>query len=118
MLPCISIPAFRDDIMNGLTEKILALDAEADTALKKSAAAVQEVKREADLRAKRLIEEEQQLFEKQKESDTAALAEKVEAERRQALAVLHQKMEAFDESVDIDALVDYLLSVAKERACP
>ncbi len=104
--------------MNELTEKILALDAEADTALKKSAAAVLDVKREADLSAKRLIEEEQQLFEKQKESDAAVLADKLEAERRRALAALHQKMEAFDKTVEFDRLIENLLAAAKERVCP
>jgi hypothetical protein len=104
--------------MNELTEKILALDSEADTALKKSAAAALEVKREADRSAKRLIEEQQQLFEKQKESDAAALAEKLEAQRRRALAVLHQKMAAFDKSADIDKMTDSLLAAAKERVCP
>jgi uncharacterized membrane protein len=103
--------------MNELTEKILALDAAAYAALKKSAAAVQEVKKEADLKAQRLIEEQQQLFEKQKESDAAALAEKLEAERRRALAALYQKMEVNDRSADIDKQIAYLLSAAKDRVC-
>lgn len=100
-----------------MTQKILALDSEAETALKKSAASVLEAMKEADLRAKGLIEEQQKLFEKQKESERAALAEKLEGERRRSMAALQQKREAFEASVDTDALIGHLLSVAKERAC-
>ena len=100
-----------------MTQKILALDSEAETALKNSAASVLEAMKEADLHAKGMIEEQQQLFEKQKESERAALAEKLERERHRSVAALQQKMEAFEASVDIDVLIGHLLSVAKERVC-
>ncbi|MGB5965775.1 MAG: hypothetical protein WBF77_12210 [Sulfurimonadaceae bacterium] len=100
-----------------LTQKILTLDSESERALKKADARALNVMKEADLHASRLIEEEQQLFEKQKERDAAAADEKLEVQRRQAIAALEQKMEAYDRSLDVEALIEHLLSAAKDRVC-
>lgn len=100
-----------------LTQKILALDTESESALKKADAAALEVMKEADYHAARLIEEEQELFEKQKERDAVLLEEKLEMQRRQAIAALEQKMEVYDGSLDVEALIEHLLFVAKDRVC-
>ncbi len=100
-----------------LTQKILTLDSESETALKKADARTLDVMKEADLHAGRLIEEEQQLFEKQKERDVAAQDEKLEVQRRQATAALKQKMKAYESSLDVEALIEHLLSAAKDRVC-
>jgi hypothetical protein len=100
-----------------LTQKILTLDSESETAIKKADAAALEVMKEADLHAGRLIEEEQQLFEKQKERDVAAQDEKLDVQRRQATAALKQKMEAYERSFDVETLIEHLLSAAKDRVC-
>ena len=100
-----------------LTQKILTLDSESERALKKADAAVLDVMKEADLHAGRLIEEEQQLFEKQKERDVAAQDEKLDVQRRQATAALKQKMKAYESSLDVEALIENLLSAGKDRVC-
>ena len=100
-----------------LTQKILTLDTKSETVLKKADARALDVMKEADLRASRLIEEEQQLFEKQKERDVAAVDEKLELQRRQAVIVLEQKMKAYESSFDVEALIEHLLSAAKDRVC-
>ena len=100
-----------------LTQKILTLDSESETVLKKADARALDVMKEADLHAGRLIEEEQQLFEKQKEYDAVLLEEKLEVQRRQAVIVLEQKMKAYESSFDVEALIEHLLSAAKDKVC-
>ncbi len=100
-----------------LTQKILTLDSESEIALKKADARALDVMKEADLHAGRLIEEEQQLFEKQKEYDAVLLEEKLEVQRRQAVIVLEQKMKAYESSFDVEALIEHLLSAAKDKVC-
>jgi len=103
--------------MTELTQKILTLDSESETALKKADASAQEVMRAADFRAEMLAEEEQQRFEKQKADDEAALVAQLEVERSEAMAALQQRMEAFERSLDSDLLIKNLLAAAKERVC-
>lgn len=103
--------------MTELTQKILTLDSESETALKKADASAQEVMRAADFRAESQIQEEERRFEKQKADDEAALAEQLEVERREAMAALQRKMDAFDRSLDTDLLIKNLLIAAKERVC-
>ena len=101
-----------------LTQKILTLDADVAAELKEADTSALHVIKKADLRAQHLIEEEQQLFEQQKERDAAALNEKLEVQRREATAVLEQKMEAYKSSLDVEVLVEKLLLEAKGRVCP
>jgi hypothetical protein len=103
--------------MIDLTQKILSLDLETALELNHANAVSMEAKREADLRAEQLMEEAQKLFEKQKNSETKQLAKSVKEDRERAIFNLQQKMETFDKDVEIDALVEHLVSVAKDRIC-
>ena len=101
-----------------LTQKILSLDAEVSAELKQADTSSLHVIKKADLQSQHLIEEEQQLFEKQKERDAAALNKKLEVQRREATAVLEQKMKVYDSSLDVEVLVEQLFLEAKGRVCP
>jgi len=103
--------------MTELTQMILTLDSESETALKRADASAQEVMRAADMDAERVLQEEQQRFKKQKTGDEAALAEQLEVERRKAMESLQLRMEAFERSLDFDLLIKKLLAAAKERVC-
>ena len=61
--------------------------------------------------------EAQQLFEKEKNSEAQQLAKSVKENRERAIENLQQKMEAFDNDVEIDALVEHLVGMAKDRIC-
>jgi len=103
--------------MIDLTQKILSLDLETALELNNANAVSMEAKREADLRAEQQMEEAQQLFEKQKNSESNLLAKSVKEDRERAINNMQQKMEAFDKDVEIDELVEHLVSVAKDRIC-
>jgi vacuolar-type H+-ATPase subunit H len=103
--------------MIDLTQKILSLDLEVASELNNANIVSMEAKREADLHAEQQIEEAKQLFEKQKNSEAKQLAKSVEDDRKRAIDNVQQKMETFDENVKIDELVEYLLTVAKDRIC-
>jgi len=103
--------------MIDLTQKILSLDLEAALELNNANAVSMEAKREADLRAEQQMEKAKQLFEKQKNSEAKQLAKRVEDDKMRAIDNVQQKMETFDKNVKIDELVEYLLSVAKDRIC-
>lgn len=103
--------------MIDLTQKILSLDLEAALELNNASAVNMEAKREADLRAEQLMKEAQQLFEKQKKSEAQQLAKSVKEDRKRAIDNLQQKMETFDKGVEIDTLVEHLVTVARDRIC-
>lgn len=103
--------------MIDLTQKILSLDIEATLELNDANAVSMEAKREADLHAEQEMEKAQQLFEKQKNSEAEQLAKSVKEDRERAISNLQQKIETFDKDVKIDALVEHLVSVAKDRIC-
>lgn len=103
--------------MIDLTQQILSLDAEVASELNHANAVSMEAKREADLHAEQSIEEAQQLFEKEKNSEAQQLAKSVKENRERAIENLQQKMEAFDNDVEIDALVEHLVGMAKDRIC-
>lgn len=101
-----------------LTQTILTLDAEYESALKRADAAMLERMKEADLNAERLIEKEQHRFETQKERDAALLEQELSLQRQEADSALDQRMKRYADSLDIDAMVEALFKVAKERVCP
>jgi hypothetical protein len=103
--------------MIDLTQKILSLDMEVALELTNANAVSIEAKREADLRAEQQMEEVYQLFEKQKNSEAIQLVKSVEEERERAIDNLQKKMKTFDKKVEIDALVEDLLIMAKDRIC-
>ncbi|MEA3418751.1 MAG: hypothetical protein U9Q90_05065 [Campylobacterota bacterium] len=100
-----------------LAQKILTLDAEAEAELQNVSLSTLKRRQEADAHADRMREEQQQFFEDQKRKETAELTKKLEEDRQKAIAALRQKMKAFDKEVEINKLAEYLLSMAKERAC-
>ena len=103
--------------MTELTQMILTLDSASAEALKEADASAQSVMKEADSRADALLEERQRHLAKQKAGEAAALAEKLDGERREAAAALQRKMEAFDRSFESDAALEYLIAAAKARVC-
>ncbi len=103
--------------MAELTQKIIDLDSQIDAALAEADIVAQDVMKKADIRARELIEEQQKLFETYNANEFSALAEELESERQQAIAVLQQKMKRFDEKFDINTVADQLLDLAKERVC-
>jgi len=103
--------------MIDLTQKILSLDLEAASELNSANAVSMEAKREADLRAEERMEEAQQLFEKQKDNEVQQLSKSVKEDQQRAIRNMQQKMEAFDKDIEIDKLVEHLVSVAKDRIC-
>ena len=103
--------------MTDLTQKILSLDLETASELNHANAVSTVAKREADIHSEQRMEEVQQLFEKQKNSEAQQLAKSVKENRERALDDLQRKMEAFDKDVEIDESVEYLVGVAKDRIC-
>ena len=103
--------------MTDLTQKILSLDLEIASQLNHVNTVSMEAKREADLHAEHQMEEAQQLFEKEKNSDLQELVKSLKANHERAIDTMHQKMEAFDKDLEIDELLEYLLAVAKDRVC-
>ena len=103
--------------MIDLTQKILSLDTEATLELNNANAVSVETKRETDLRAEQLMEEAQQLFIKEKNSEEKQLVKSVQEDREQANNDLHKKMETFDKDLDLDSLVEHLLMKAKDHIC-
>jgi hypothetical protein len=104
--------------MQDLTEKILSLDLEAASALKDAKAASVDAKMSADKHADQKMENAQQLFEEAKKSEAKVLSDRLEEEKKRARVSLDQKIKDFDERVKVDAVVEYLVNVAKERVCP
>ena len=43
--------------------------------------------------------------------------EKLVLQRRQAMAALNQKMDTYNNSLDIETLIEQLLSVVKDQVC-
>ncbi len=103
--------------MTDLTQQILALDKESETAIKNARLAEQETKREADVSAEIIRKEMRLLFEEQKRTETALLARKTEDARQNALTALHHKIEKFDTEVSVDKIVEYLFKAAKDLVC-
>ncbi len=103
--------------MIDLTHKIFSLDLEAASEVNHANAVSMEAKREADLHAEQQMEKAQQLFEKQKKNETEQLAKSVKEDRKRALDNLQKKRETFDNDVEVDALVEHLVSVEKGRIC-
>ena len=103
--------------MTDLTQKILSLDLEVASALKDANAASIEAKKEADMHVDQQWEEVQKDFKEQKNREEKVLLKMREEERRSARDQLDQKKKTFDENVKIDALVEDLIEVAKERIC-
>lgn len=103
--------------MIDLTQKILSLDSESALEFNHANAVSIEAKREADLRAEQQMEEAQQLFEKQKNSESEQLAKRLKTDRKRAIDTLQKKMELFDKDIEIDSLVEHLVAVAKDRIC-
>lgn len=104
-------------LMIDLTQKILSLDLEAASGLNHANAVSREVKREADLRTEKLMEEAQKLFEKQKNSESEQLAKRLKRDRKRAIDSLQKKMELFEKDIKIDMLVEHLVIVAKDKIC-
>jgi len=103
--------------LSELTQTILTLDAESEKALNTADISAMEAIKNADAQALQMLAEEQQLFEKQKKKDMAALEEKMGEKRREAMKVLKQKMDAYDNFLDVEKLTEELLSVVKDRVC-
>ena len=103
--------------MTDLTQKILSLDVEAASELNHANAVSMKVKREADLRAEQQMEEVHQLFEKQKHREATELAKNIKEDRERAINNLKKNMENFDKEVEIDILVEHLVTVVKDRIC-
>jgi len=104
--------------MEDLTEKILLLDLEAALVLKDAKLASVEAKKNADKYAEQKMEEAQKFFEEEKKSEEQVLESRLEEEKKCARVSLDQKIKDFDERVKVDAGVEYLVNVAKERTCP
>jgi len=103
--------------MTDLTQKILSLDLEVASALKDANAASIEAKKEADMHVDLQWEEVQKDFKEQKNREEKVLLQMREEERKSARDQLDQKKKTFDENVKIDALVEDLIEVVKERIC-
>ena len=103
--------------MSELTQTILTLDAESEKALKTADVSALEAMEKADAQALQMLEEEQLLFENKKKNDIAALEEKMGEKRREAMKVLKQKMDTYDNALDVESLTQELLSVVKDRVC-
>lgn len=100
-----------------LTQNILVLDMESDTALRNANITTLKRKQEIDTYAQNLKEDTLQLFKNQKTEEASELVKKLEQDRQEAMTELEGKMKTFEEEVDIDKLAEYLLSIAKERVC-
>ena len=103
--------------MIDLTQKILSLDLEITLELNNANVLSIEAKREADQRTKERMKEAQQLFEKQKSTEVKQLEKSLREDRKKEIDNLQKKMEAFDKWIEIDALVDQLVLIAKDRIC-
>ncbi len=103
--------------MTDLTQQILALDKESETAIKNAHLAEQETKRKADSLAESTRKETQLLFEEQKSTEVALLTQKMRDARQNALTALHHKIEKFDTEVSLERIVEYLFKAAKDRVC-
>ncbi len=103
--------------MIDLTQKILSLDKEFALELTNANTVNMEAKREADLHAEHQMEKAYQLFEKQKNSEAIQLVKNIKENRELAIENLQKKMKTFDKEVEIDALVEDLLTMAKDRIC-
>ena len=104
--------------MEDLTEKILSLDLEAALVLKDAKVASIDAKMSADKHADQKMEKVQQLFKEVKKSEAKVLESSHEEEKKRARISLDQKVKEFDERVNVDAGVEYLINVAKEQICP
>lgn len=104
--------------MQNLTEKIFSLDKEATLAIKDAKLADEEAKKSADMYAEKKLKEVQQLFEKEKENEVKALEKSLEEEKKHARVSLVKKTKSFDEQLNIDAVVDDLVSMVKGQICP
>ena len=103
--------------MTDLTEKILSLDLQSASALQDAKVLSVEAKKNADKYKDHEMKEVQKLFGEEKKSDAKALAESFEEEKKHARSKLNKKIRAFDEHVNIDSVVEYLINVAKEKIC-
>ena len=103
--------------MMDLTQKIVTLDRECDTKIKKVNSATLEAEREADALAESIKEKKQHLLEEQKNTEAALLMQEMKEVRKKAIAALHQKMEIFNQEVTADKVVEHLLSTARDRVC-
>jgi len=100
-----------------LTQPILSLDTESEKALKTADLAALEIMKKADAHAAQILAEEQHLFAKQKEQDMVALEEKLVVQRQEEMTALKQKMDTYNNSLDVEKLTEQLLSIAKDRVC-
>ena len=103
--------------MIDVTEKILTLDLEVESILSNINVVSMDAKHSADKKADQQIEVSQQAFEKEKKSKVKVLEASFEEEKKSARSRLDKKMRAFDERVKIDAVVEDLIKVAKEKIC-
>jgi len=103
--------------MMDLTQKIVTFDRGCEIRLKKVHSATLKAEREADALIESTREEKQHLFEEQKNTEAALLAQEMEEVRKKAIAALHQKMKTFNQEVTTNKVVEHLLSVARDRVC-
>jgi len=100
-----------------LTQTILSLDTESEKALKMADISAVEAIKKADKQAAQMFSEAQHLFEKQKEQDMKLLKDKLVEKRRKTMDVLKQKMDYYNNTIEIEALTEELFSLAKDRVC-
>ena len=104
--------------MTDLTEKILSLDVQSASALQDAKAVSVAAKKNADKNRDHKMKEVQKLFGEEKKSEVKALSESFSKKEKRARSGLDKKMKTFDEGLDIDAVIDALVKVTKERICP
>lgn len=104
--------------MKDLTEKILSLDLKAASALKDAKAASIDAKMRSEKHADQKMAEAQQVFEEARKSESKVLSKKLDVEKKRARVILDQKIKDFDERIKVDAVVEYLVKVAKDQVCP
>lgn len=100
-----------------LTQTILSLDTESEKALKMADLSALEAMKKADEQATQMFAEAQHLFEKKKEQDMKLLKDKLVEKHRKTMDVLKQKMDNYNNTIEIEALTEELFSLAKEHTC-
>ena len=103
--------------MTELTQKILSLDTQADTALAMSKKSAREMILQADSDAEKMINEVQKNFKDKKDKEDKDLSKELDQKRTQAQAQLKQKMHDFDEAFEIDTIINTLINTAKDKLC-
>ena len=103
--------------MTELTQKLLTLDDNALMALRDAERSAEAAQQAARRRTDVMREEELERFARQKEAETAALAERMQRERDRLETLFRRRCEAAEKRTDAEALAESLLKKARERVC-